>query len=351
MENIQKSEAFSAIGRKLTDWYRENARDLPFRKTKDPYKIWICEIVFQQTRISQGIGHYNKFVARFPDVKTLAEADEDEVLLHWKGLGYYSRAINIHKAAQQIMNDFGGKFPSDYDDILKLKGVGKYTAAAVSSICFDGKQPAVDGNFYRVLSRIFADDFDISSSKAFAYFSQLAHLVLPENVGDFNQAMMDLGSEICKPRNPLCAECPVNDACLAFNLNKIADFPVKLKKAKTTDLHLKYYFIRYTNLFAIRQRKDDFIWKKLYEFPDELPEEFQKFVNDTVTVKHKLTHKNLTIEILEVILNSENELHDFASAQGFIIVSFEEAQSKSFPKPLQSYIERFGGGGNLFSDF
>lgn len=221
---------FQHIGNTLLHWYKNNARDLPFRQTTDPYKIWICEIVFQQTRINQGLNHYNNFIKRFPDVKILAEANEDEVLLHWKGLGYYSRAINIHKAAKQIMTDYNGSFPSDYEEILKLKGVGKYTAAAVSSICFDGKMPAVDGNFYRVLSRFFADDFDISNSKAFNYFSELATLIMPEKVGDFNQAMMDLGSEICKPKNPLCGECPIDQNCLAFSLEKISSFPVKTKK-------------------------------------------------------------------------------------------------------------------------
>lgn len=220
MEKNRTALEFLHVGNRLLEWYRNNARDLPFRQTKDPYKIWICEIVFQQTRINQGLNHYNNFIERFPDVKTLAEAEENEVLLYWKGLGYYSRAINIHKAAQQIMNDYQGVFPSRYEEILKLKGVGKYTAAAVFSICFNGKMPAVDGNFYRVLSRLFADDFDISSSKAFSYFSELAQLVMPENVGDFNQAMMDIGSEICKPKNPLCGECPLNEDCLAFATQK-----------------------------------------------------------------------------------------------------------------------------------
>ena len=242
MENNTKTTEFLHIGTKLLKWYDSNARDLPFRNTKDPYKIWICEIVFQQTRIAQGLNHYNNFIERFPDVKTLAEAPEDEVLLYWKGLGYYSRAINIHKAAKQIINEHNGVFPTDYDEILKLKGVGKYTAAAVSSICFNGKMPAVDGNFYRVLSRVFADDFDISNSRAFNYFSELSHLVMSENVGDFNQAMMDLGSEICKPRNPLCGVCPIHNDCLAFSLNKVSEFPVKTKKVKTQDLGLKYYF-------------------------------------------------------------------------------------------------------------
>lgn len=340
MEKIENSD-FKHIGNKLLNWYKENARDLPFRQTKDPYKIWICEIVFQQTRINQGLNHYNNFIKRFPDVKTLADAAEDEVLLYWKGLGYYSRAINIHKAAQQIMNDYEGSFPSDYDEILKLKGVGKYTASAVSSICFNGKMPAVDGNFYRVLSRIFADDFDVSNSRAFDYFSELATLVLPENVGDFNQAMMDLGSEVCKPKNPLCGECPLNEDCLAFSLHKISEFPVKTKKVKASDLGLTYYFVHRNGQFLIQQRKDDFIWKKLFEFPPEISEELMPFIKSVKTVSHKLTHKNLSIEIFNVEVDSEAVWEDFIIKNNYTITDVEGSHEKSFPKPLENYIENY----------
>lgn len=340
MEKIENSN-FKHIGSKLLNWYKVNARDLPFRQTKDPYKIWICEIVFQQTRINQGLNHYNNFIKRFPDVKTLAGAEEDEVLLYWKGLGYYSRAINIHKAAQQIMNEYEGSFPSDYDEILKLKGVGKYTAAAVSSICFDGKMPAVDGNFYRVLSRVFADDFDVSNSRAFNYFSELATLVLPENVGDFNQAMMDLGSEVCKPKNPLCGECPLNEDCLAFSLHQISEFPVKTKKIKAADLGLTYYFVHRNGQFLIQQRKDDFIWKKLFEFPPEISEELMPFIKSAKMVSHKLTHKNLSIEIFNVEIDSEKIWEDFIIKNNYTIIDVEGSHEKSFPKPLETYIQNY----------
>lgn len=339
LDKNNKASDFLHLGNKLLSWYKKNARDLPFRQTKDPYKIWICEIVFQQTRINQGLNHYNNFIQRFPDVQTLAEAEENEVLLYWKGLGYYSRAINIHKAAQQVINDYGGVFPSRYEEILKLKGVGKYTAAAITSICFDGKIPAVDGNFYRVLSRVFADDFDISNSRAFAYFSELATLILPGNAGDFNQAMMDLGSEICKPKNPLCGECPLNEDCLAFSLNKISEFPVKTKKVKSENLHLKYYFVHRNGQFLIQQRKDDFIWKKLFEFPSIIPEELESFNKGVKTVNHKLTHKNLTIEISNIEVTSEPAWKQFIAQNQYLVTDFEGSHKKSFPKPLENYIQ------------
>ncbi|MCU7613175.1 A/G-specific adenine glycosylase [Chryseobacterium sp. GMJ5] len=341
MKNIEHDSGFHHIGHKLLDWYGKNARNLPFRNTKDPYKIWICEIVFQQTRITQGLNHYNNFIKRFPDVQTLATAEEDEVLLYWKGLGYYSRAINIHKAAQQIINEYHGVFPSEYEEILQLKGVGKYTAAAISSICFGAKLPAVDGNFYRVLSRIFADDFDVSTSQAFTYFSQLAHLILPENAGDFNQAMMDLGSEICKPKNPLCPECPLREDCLAFSLDRVSEFPVKKKKVKTVDLALKYYFVHRDGRFLIQQRKDDFIWKKLFEFPSEIPEELIPFIKSVKMISHKLTHKNLSIEIFNVEVDSAEVWEDFIGKNEYVITDFEGSHEKSFPKPLENYIQNY----------
>ena len=341
MEKNKKSSDFLHIGNKLLKWYDKNARDLPFRKTKDSYKIWICEIVFQQTRIAQGLNHYNNFIERFPDVKTLAESSEDDVLLYWKGLGYYSRAINIHKASQQIINDYNGIFPSDYEEILKLKGIGKYTAAAVSSICFNGKMPAVGGNFYRVLSRIFADDFDISNSRSFNYFSELSALIMPENVGDFNQAMMDLGSEICKPKNPLCGECPVNADCLAFSLHKISEFPVKTKKVKAEYLNLKYYFVHRNGQFLIQQRRDDFIWKKLFEFPLSISEDLNTFIKSVKIVNHKLTHKNLSIEIFNVEVDSESAWEDFIAQNNYIITDVEGSHERSFPKPLENYIQNY----------
>ncbi|WP_027377688.1 A/G-specific adenine glycosylase [Kaistella palustris] len=339
MKTKNQNADFLYVGKKLLDWYRIHGRDLPFRKTSDPYHIWICEIIFQQTRIEQGLVHYQNFIARFPEVRSLAEAETDEVLLYWKGLGYYSRALNLHKAAQQIRDEFNGEFPTDYNDILSLKGVGKYTAAAISSICFGKKIAAVDGNFYRVLSRVFADDFDISASKAFDYFSDLAVRMMPdEEAGHFNEAMMDLGSGICKPRNPLCGECPLNNDCAAFQLGKIPLFPVKTKKTKVSDLELFYYFVHFKDKFLIRQRGEDFIWKKLYEFPTQIPNDFESFCTTGKTIFHKLTHKNLTIHLTGVSVPSATLFQDFERVNGFQTVSFSESQGKSFPKPLQDYL-------------
>jgi len=340
LKTNKQNADFLHIGKKLTKWYDTNARQLPWRQNQLPYNIWISEIVLQQTQVKQGLSHYLRFIERFPTVKELHQASEDEVLLYWKGLGYYSRAINLHKAAHEVVEDFGGEFPNHYNDILKLKGVGKYTAAAIASICFDEKIPAVDGNFYRVLSRIFADDFDISSSKAFQYFSDLALLVMPdEKPGEFNQAIMDIGSEICRPKNPLCMFCPVNEDCMAFQTGRVSEFPVKTKKVKVSDLSLKYFFVKYQNQFLIKQRGNDFIWKKLYEFPTSISENWNEYIINSKIVNHKLTHKNLSIEINLINIDSKKEFEKFASDNDFLIVNEKQAEEKSFPKPLQDFYE------------
>ncbi len=341
MNKTNTKTDFLNIGLKIIKWYDLNARELPWRSTKNPYHIWICEIVLQQTRVEQGKNHYLNFIERFPEVKSLAEAHTDEVLLYWKGLGYYSRAINLHTAAQQIMTNFNGNFPNHLDEILKLKGVGKYTAAAVASICFDEKIPAIDGNFYRVLSRIFADDFDVSSSKAHQYFYNLALLIMPdEKPGDFNQAIMDIGSEVCKPKNPNCEGCPIKENCLAFASGNVQDFPIKSKKVKAQDLKLHYYYIRYRGQFLIKQRDDSFIWKKLFDFPEKIPSHFEKWITLEKKIHHKLTHKNLEIVISEVVLDNKKDFQNFSKKNHFIITSYEESHQKSFPKPLENFLKK-----------
>lgn len=341
MKPNKQNADFLYIGERLLAWYRTNSRALPWRETKEPYKVWISEIVLQQTQVKQGTQHYIRFVERFPDVQNLAAAETDEVLLYWKGLGYYTRALNLHKAAKQIVDEFDGRFPDSYSEILKLKGVGKYTAAAIASICFGEKIPAVDGNFYRVLSRLFADVFDISHSSAFTYFSELALRMMPaHSAGDFNQAMMDLGSEICRPRNPDCANCPLNADCLAFQTGRVHDFPVKTKKVKVQEAELNYFFVVNDDKFLVRRRGNATIWKNLYEFPDALPDTSLEIIR-TKQFSHKLSHRNLTITVSEVHLNSIKVLKNFAAENGFIIVNQEESDAKSFPAPLGRYISEY----------
>lgn len=339
MKKYKQNAGFLYLGSQLLDWYSVNGRELPFRKTKDPYKIWICEIIFQQTRIQQGIDYYNRFVERFPNVKELANADLDDVLLYWKGLGYYSRAINLHKAAQQIIHDFKGVFPTNYEDIIQLKGVGKYTASAISSICFGEFRPAIDGNLYRVLSRVYADDFDISHSKAFQYFTELALLMIPENkAGIFNQAMMDLGSEICKPKLPLCTECPIKDGCLAYLLGSVTGFPVKKKKTKVTEISLHYYYLYHEDYFLIKQRGSDFIWKRLFELATEIPKELEGNIEEQVHVKTVLSHLKIALTFFKIHFNNLEELKKYGEENNMELTNSVDYHDKSFPKPIENFI-------------
>lgn len=331
-------------GCRLLQWYAENARDLPWRSTDDPYKIWISEIILQQTRVEQGRQHYLNFIEKFPTAESLANADTDEVLLSWKGLGYYSRAMNLHTAAKQLVNDFGGNFPDNFNEILKLKGVGRYTAAAIASIAFGEDIPAVDGNFYRVLSRFFADDFDISRSAAHGYFSELAKMLMPPGrAGDFNQAVMDLGSGICRPRKPLCRECPLEEGCAAAGTGTAELYPKKTKKVRKTELALGYAFVEWRGSFLIRRRGTDFIWKNLYEFPAEVPESFQKYSESSFLIHHQLTHRSLRITINHYKIPDEHLFRRYAAQGGFLITDLEGSARKSFPQPLQRFI------GEIFS--
>ena len=205
---------------------------------------------------------------------------------------------------------------------------------------FQRKRPAVDGNFYRVLSRIFADDFDISKTKAHDYFSELALLIMPDrDFGDFNQAIMDLGANICKPKNPSCDICPVHADCLAFQLGKTTDFPVKTKKIKPEDMNLIYYFVRYENSFLIKQRDDSSIWKKLYDFPDKINEFLEKFITKEEEISHKLTHKNLNIKIYNITLSDSTLFQNFRKENNLEILDLKDFDQKSFPKPLEKFIK------------
>lgn len=253
----------------LIQWYLENKRALPWRSTKAPYFIWLSEIILQQTRIEQGKPYYLKFVERFPDVVQLANASEEEVLKLWQGLGYYSRARNLHAAAKYVAFELGAVFPSSYKGLLKLKGVGEYTASAVASICYDEPVAVVDGNVYRVLSRIFGIDTPIDSTAGRNEFRKLAmELLDPGRPSEFNQGLMEFGALQCKPRLPECATCPFSAECVAFNQGKISELPVKAGKQKIRQRHFNYIvLISDEEKTLLKQRKDKGIWRGLYEFP------------------------------------------------------------------------------------
>jgi len=210
------------FSKKILAWYYKNKRDLPWRSTKDPYKIWLSEIMLQQTRVAQGLPYYEKFVKEFPSIYHLANATEEKVLKLWQGLGYYSRARNMHNTAKAIVENYKGEFPNTYKELLKLKGIGDYTASAIASISFNVPEPVVDGNVYRVLSRYFGVDLPTNSSEGIKHFKSLAREVMNSNeIRDYNQGIMEFGAIQCAPKTPNCLHCPLNDSCVALKENRV----------------------------------------------------------------------------------------------------------------------------------
>lgn len=295
---------------RMLRWYAENRRDLPWRRTRDPYAIWLCEIIMQQTRIAQGRAYWERFMAAFPTVRDLADASEDEVLRLWQGLGYYSRARNLHAAARQVVA-LGG-FPKEYDGIRSLKGVGDYTAAAIGSIAFGLPVAAVDGNVYRVLARHYGIATVVGTGAAKKEFTILAQALLPEDrPGDFNQAMMDFGALQCTPVSPDCRNCPLQDTCDALRTGRVELLPVKKAPVAVTTRRLTYVYLRYDGKTALRRRGPGDIWQGLWEpmlFEDQhprsgdpsgpsfrLPENLRSgnLLPLAAGVKHQLTHRTL----------------------------------------------------------
>lgn len=258
----------NTIGEQLIVWYEANKRDLPWRTTTDPYLIWISEIILQQTRVIQGLDYFNRFVTRFPDVKSLADAQEDEVMKFWQGLGYYSRARNLHVAAREVVLRFKGCFPEKYEDVLSLPGIGAYTAAAICSFAYKQPYAVLDGNVFRVLARVFGIDMPIDNGKGKKYFAELAQELLDNRRPDlYNQAIMDFGAVQCLPKSPDCKVCPLLDKCFAFADGQIDKLPMKEGKTVVKARYFNYLHICCRGEVLLGQRTAKDIWQKLYEFP------------------------------------------------------------------------------------
>ena len=297
------------FSRIILEWYSENARDLPWRRTRDPYAVWLSEIILQQTRIVQGTAYWHRFMDRFPTVQDLAEASEDEVLRLWEGLGYYSRARNLHAAAWQIAAE--GSFPDTLEGIRKLKGVGDYTAAAIGSICFGIPAAVVDGNVYRVLARYFGISTPVGTTEAKKEFTRLANQLLPtDSPAQFNQGMMDFGALQCTPQNPACLTCPLQATCNAFRTGRVEMLPVKKPAVQVQERRFSYIYVRFDGQTAIRKRGPGDIWQGLYEpvviesegasgnyfsqsFAKNQFPEADDFFLIRKEVKHQLTHRIL----------------------------------------------------------
>lgn len=333
----------------LLDWYDGNARSLPWRGSHDPYLIWVSEIIFQQTRIEQGTGYYIRFTERFPDLNSLAAAGEDEVLRIWQGLGYYSRARNMLETARYIHEHLGSVFPSEFEKILSLKGIGDYTASCIASICFGAVHAAVDGNVYRVLSRYYADGTPVDSGLGKSHFKKFAQdLISHDRPGDFNEAMMDLGAMVCKPRNPLCPECPVNRMCQSLERNVQEEFPIKSPVSEKSVKIMNYLFLNTGNQVIIRKRQGSGIWKGMYELPmvagdpdamdmaDECMEQYGLDVGNILEIsriKHILSHQDLDIRFYSAdqgtLRTEDNSL---------LTIPVDKIAEYPFPKPLADFL-------------
>ncbi len=307
------------FSQKVLRWYATNKRPLPWRATKDPYKIWLSEIILQQTRVAQGTPYYLKFIAHFPSVEDLAKAPEEEVMKLWQGLGYYSRARNLHATAKLITQQYQGAFPNSYNELIKLKGVGDYTASAIASICFDAPHAVVDGNVYRVLSRYFGITLPINDAQGSTYFKQLAQeLMDEENIRDYNQAIMEFGAIQCVPKSPNCPKCPLNDGCVALQKGLVESLPLKLKKSKPKNRYFNYVVPLAIDAegypsTVIEKRREKGIWKHLWQFPliesdmeidlnclkNRIPEQLrfidatEVYLHNEKPLVHKLTHQHL----------------------------------------------------------
>ena len=336
----------------LLAWYLQNKRDLPWRKTTDAYPIWLSEIMLQQTRVAQGLPYYIAFMNQFPTIFDLAKADEEQVLKLWQGLGYYSRARNMHKTAQFIALEFNGKFPNNYNDLLKLKGIGSYTAAAIASFAFNEVVPVVDGNVFRVLSRYFDITTDISSATAKKEFTDLAkELICNNNPALFNQAIMEFGALQCVPKNPICSSCVFSSSCIALQKKKVDQLPIKTKKTKVRNRYFNYIvFIDNDNQTIINKRTEKGIWHNLYEFPviETEKQESQEIIIEKIKANytdvkitdvfsyedpiiHKLSHQHLFISFYKVSVSKK------------LVNAIDLDLLKTFPFPIVifNFIERY----------
>jgi len=336
------------FSKKILSWYEENKRDLPWRHTRDPYKIWLSEIILQQTRIIQGLPYYNVFVANFPDVTSLASAKQDRVLRLWQGLGYYSRARNLHACARKVSGELGGIFPQTFEELKKLPGIGTYTAAAVASMAFREPVAVVDGNVYRVLARVFGIDLDISGNEGKAFFFEKANELIDRQQPDlFNQAVMEFGALHCTPQNPKCYSCIFIKTCIAFQKDQQSLLPVKAKKQAIRKRYFTYIVIEHRGRLLMRKRQHGDIWNGLYDFfliekprllnPEKLLLEHNELKNAdpsevSEVYKHVLSHQHLMTRFVWIKFSDDQSLKKFMKENE--LAFYSRKQVANLPKPI-----------------
>ena len=345
------------FAQEIIAWYLIHKRDLPWRESTDPYIIWLSEIIMQQTRVEQGMPYFRKFAEAYPTVADFASASEGEILKHWQGLGYYSRGRNMHYTAQMVMEEHAGYFPSKYDELLKLKGVGEYTAAAISSFSVNEAKAVVDGNVFRLLSRFFGIETPINSSAGRKLFTRLANeLMVPEQAGIYNQAAMEFGSLQCKPGKPDCSICPLRPGCSAYATNRIDHLPVKLSTSKVRDRYFNFVVAASEKGIIMQKRGGKDIWQNLYQLPlFEFPQPINAgellddlsfintFGNEAVItrisdpVKHLLSHQRLHAQFIEIEKFELPEDH----INGLFYANSTDISTLAQPKLIFEFLEKF----------
>lgn len=344
---------FTPFKKKLIEWYNPESRPLPWKASANPYHIWLSEIILQQTRAEQGLPYYLKFITLYPTVADLAHSDEQEVLKTWEGLGYYSRARNLLQAARQVVDIHGGQFPANYSELLQLKGVGPYTAAAIASFAFHLPHAVLDGNVFRVLSRYFGIDTPMDTPSGKKVFTDLAQNCLDtENPATYNQAIMDFGAKVCTPAKPLCGNCPLSSECVAFREGRQQTLPVKSKKLIRQNRYLHYYVIRDDQSVLIEKRSGSDIWKGLYQFPCRednsvqhswpladigLEETGVKSISVSPEYRQILTHRNIIAHFADVKVEDIGALMK-ASGNSYECIPLTSIHEYAFPKIIRQYL-------------
>lgn len=337
----------------LRQWYEENKRDLPWRGESDPYKIWVSEIILQQTRVNQGWDYYLRFIEHFPTVRALAEAPIEEVLKVWQGLGYYSRARNMHFSAQQIMQEYGGRFPQEYQQIRRLKGIGDYTAAAIASIAFHLPYPAIDGNVLRFVCRLHGIHDNIMQPATKQKVTTLCKALMEETEpGTFNQAMMEFGATCCTPQNPHCEECPFQQQCYAFQHQLTDLLPVVIKNVKIKKRYFNYLFFVHNKTTLLEQRTGNDIWKNLFQFPlvecESENFDLTEYLNGqqieyqrtelVLSLKHQLTHQTIFIRFYQI--ESNRLPNRFPQA---VAMPIKDLEKYAVARPTEEFLKKVKG--------
>lgn len=342
----------------LIDWYEDNKRDLPWRYTNDPYKIWLSEIILQQTRVAQGMSYYLAFVSQYPTVADLAAATEDEVLTLWKGLGYYSRARNLHYTAKYIMEFYDGKFPKDYKDVLALKGIGKYTAAAICSFAYKGIYPVVDGNVLRVITRLYGITDSIDSTAVVKYIYEISNTLIDQDRPDqFNQAIMEFGALQCTAKSPNCMTCPFSEICQARNQGLIEQIPFKAKKVKRKSRYFHYLILKDEGKTLVQRREEKDIWQGLYQFP--MIETADSNILELITIQkdsnlelnfvsqkiessdihfQRLTHRDVHARFYHLLVSDIQSI----IKDSYFLVDQKKVSNFALPKVIDDYLRKYG---------